>query len=172
MTWRILLTPPAPGVRNMALDEALLHRARQTGEGVVRVYSWSQPTISFGRHQRTRGAYDAARAARAGLAVVRRLTGGRALVHDREITYSVTAPDRPGEDLRSSYRDVNALLAASLARLGVPVGVAGRGPRLAAPALAPCFELPAEGELTWGGRKLVGSAQVRVAAARLDPSAR
>ena len=161
MTWRLLLTQPADGVKNMAIDEALLERARSTGEGVVRVYSWTRPTISFGRNQRARGAYDPSRAAQAQLDVVRRVTGGRALVHHREITYSVTAPVRDGEDLRASYAKINALLVDALSRMGVPVAVAGRTDRLAPPGAAPCFELPAKGELIYDGRKLVGSAQVR-----------
>lgn len=160
MLWRLLLTPPATGPLNMAIDEALLDRARATGEGVVRVYSWSRPTISFGRNQRACGAYDPARAAAAGLDVVRRITGGRALVHHREITYSVTAPVED-EDLRTSYAGINALLVDALARIGVAAVVAGRTERLPPPGSAPCFERPAEGELVHAGRKLVGSAQVR-----------
>lgn len=161
MPWRLLLTPAATGPWNMAIDEALLDRARATGEGVVRVYSWIRPTISLGRNQRARGAYDAARAAEAGLDVVRRITGGRALAHHREITYSVTSPVLDDDDLRASYVRINALLVDALGRLGVDVIVAGRTDRLPPPGSAPCFELPAEGELVCAGRKLVGSAQVR-----------
>jgi lipoate-protein ligase A len=160
MLWHLLLTPPATGPLNMAIDEALLDRARATGEGVVRVYSWSRPTISFGRNQRACGAYDPARATAAGLDVVRRITGGRALLHHREITYSVTAPVQD-DDLRTSYTRINALLVDALARIGVAAVVAGRTERLPPPGSAPCFELPAEGELVHAGRKLVGSAQVR-----------
>jgi lipoate-protein ligase A len=168
MHWRLLLTPPLAGARNMAIDEALLERARGRGEGVVRVYSWVQPTISFGRNQRAIGIYDPARANRANLHVVRRLTGGRALVHHREITYSVTAPVREGDDLRGSYARINALLVESLTRLGVDVIIAGRTDRLASPSAGPCFERPAEGELMHRGRKLVGSAQVRIDGAWLQ----
>ena len=76
----------------MALDEALMSRARRSGETVLRVYGWAAPTLSFGRHQRALGEYDEAALLRAGVGVVRRPTGGRALLHDREVTYSVTAP--------------------------------------------------------------------------------
>lgn len=168
MHWRLLLTPPLAGTRNMAIDEALLERARGGSEGVVRVYSWLQPTISFGRNQRAVGIYEPVRADRASLHVVRRLTGGRALVHHREITYSVTAPVRDGDDLRGSYARINALLVEALTRLGVDVSIAGRTDRLASPSAAPCFERPAEGELMHQGRKLVGSAQVRIDGAWLQ----
>jgi lipoate-protein ligase A len=161
MLWRLLLTPPSTGPRNMAIDEALLDRARETGEGVVRVYSWIRPTISLGRNQRARGAYDPARAAEGGLDVVRRITGGRALVHHREITYSVSATVQDGDDLRTSYARINTLLVDALGRLGVVATIAGRTDRLPPPGSAPCFELPVEGELIHAGRKLVGSAQVR-----------
>src|SRR3954466_12069034 len=90
--WRLLVTPPASGPENMALDEALMARAIETGEWVLRVYSWATPTLSLGRNQTARGRYDLGRIRERGLGVVRRPTGGRAILHDREITYSVTAP--------------------------------------------------------------------------------
>lgn len=166
--WRLLLTPPLDGVENMALDEALMMRARHSGEGVVRVYSWSAPTLSLGRNQRAAGVYTAQRAAARGVAVVRRATGGRALLHHREITYSVTAPAPAHESLAASYRAINAVLLDTLRTLGVPATVAERGKRLPPPGSAPCFELPATGELMVGGRKLVGSAQIREQEAMLQ----
>jgi lipoate-protein ligase A len=147
------------GPDNMALDAALMLRARQTGDTVLRVYGWSEPTLSFGRNQRALGAYDAGTVARAGLGVVRRPTGGRALLHHREITYSVTAP--LGEPLGSTYHRINALLVNALARLGVPAEVAAPEGPSRAPTGTPCFAEPAQGELVVRGRKLVGSAQWR-----------
>jgi len=145
----------------MALDEALMARARRTGDGVVRVYEWASPTLSLGRNQRALGVYTAERARDAGVTVVRRPTGGRALLHHREITYSVTAPAPTGLSLAASYGRINALLVDTLRAMGVEVLVAERGGRVPPPASAPCFEQPAPGELTAGGRKLVGSAQYR-----------
>src|SRR5574338_791147 len=110
MDWRLLLTPPLGGVENMALDEARMERARSSRETVFRVYSWTQPTLSFGRNQTARGAYSPERADERGVAVVRRLTGGRALLHHREVTYSVTAPLVLGASLRESYGRINRLL--------------------------------------------------------------
>lgn len=161
MRWHLLLSPPLDGADNMALDEALLQRARDTGEGVVRVYSWSTPTLSLGRNQRAVGAYPAQRARELGVDVVRRPTGGRALLHRREITYSVTAPAPEHESLTQSYRAINEVLLAALRGLGVDAKVAIRHDRLPPPGSAPCFELPANGELMLDGRKLVGSAQYR-----------
>jgi len=161
MRWHLLLTPAMGGVDNMALDDALMTRARRTGEGVVRVYSWIGPTLSLGRNQRARGAFDSARAAAQGVGIVRRVTGGRALLHHREITYSVTAPIPPTESLMASYHRINTVLVRALRALGVPVTVAHSADRFLPPDSAPCFERPANGELAIGGRKLVGSAQLR-----------
>lgn len=161
MHWMTLLTPPLSGAENMALDEALLARARRENAAVFRAYSWSEPTLSFGRNQSVAGAYDASRAREHGVAVVRRPTGGRALLHHREVTYSVTAPFAIGASLRESYARINRLLVDGLRRLGVAVEVAVPRERAAAPGPAPCFERPAAGELVVAGRKLVGSAQWR-----------
>ena len=156
----LLLTPPMRGAENMALDEALMERARRTGEWVFRVYGWSAPTLSFGRNQTARGAYDAAALASRGIDAVRRPTGGRAILHWREATYSVTGPDGGAGSLRESYERINRLLVAGLRQLGVAAAPAAER-RAVAPGLAPCFDHPATGELVHDGRKLVGSAQWR-----------
>ena len=158
-SWRLLLSPPLDAATNMALDVALMRRARATGEATMRVYSWATPALSLGRNQPARGHYDEDRAARDGVEIVRRPTGGRALLHHREVTYSVTAP--AGDSLRASYARINALLLDALRRLGVHASLAAPVARAAAPSLAPCFEAPANGEIVVGGRKLVGSAQWR-----------
>jgi len=142
-------------------------RARRTGETVLRVYTWSRPTLSLGRNQRARDVYHHGALAASGIDVVRRPTGGRALLHDREITYSVTAPS-PADSLRASYDEINGILAFALNALGVPVQIAEPAGRAAAPSALPCFAEPARGELTVDGRKLVGSAQWRDRGAMLQ----
>jgi lipoate-protein ligase A len=144
----------------MARDAALLARAAKTGESVFSVYCWERPTLSFGRNQRARGQYDRARLSERSVDVVRRPTGGRAILHHREITYSVTAPLRDDESLRAAYDRINGILLAGLASLGVRATIA-RGGKALAPGPIPCFELPAEGEIVARGRKLIGSAQWR-----------
>jgi lipoyl(octanoyl) transferase len=152
----------------MALDEALMARALRRGHTVLRVYGWSRRTLSFGRNQRAVGLYDEPTLAERGIDVVRRPTGGRALLHHREITYSVTAPCDDAGGLLTEYGRVNALLCSALGSLGVPVVVAAPASRAAAPSAAPCFAEPARGELTLHGRKLVGSAQWRDRGAMLQ----
>lgn len=156
--WRWLDSGAADGATNMAVDHALMERAAETGEAVFRVYAWSRPTLSFGMHERTRLRPETVAAA--GLDAVRRPTGGRALLHDREVTYAVAAPIND-VGLADSYAAINEILAAALARLGVGVQPAPRRGRASAPDGQPCFAEPNVGELELHGRKLVGSAQRR-----------
>ncbi len=155
----------------MALDEALMQRARERDEAVLRVYTWSRPTLSLGRHQTARGHYDLARAAALGIDFVRRPTGGRAVLHHREVTYSVTAPAGMLGSPRESYHRINRLLLDGLRRLGVRAGEAVGTARPPRPGVAPCFETPVAGEIVAGHRKLVGSAQVHEHGALLQHGA-
>ncbi|MBA3580417.1 MAG: hypothetical protein H0W42_10580 [Gemmatimonadaceae bacterium] len=166
-SWRTLLSPPLTGAENMACDVALMERARATGEAVVRVYSWTAPTLSFGRNQKTAG-YDPTRLAQAGIDVVRRPTGGRAILHHREITYSVTAPVDAAGSIADEYSWINALLVRALRAMGVPAEIAAPAGRAPAPDAKPCFASATAGEITAGGRKLVGSAQYREAGSMLQ----
>ena len=161
MPWRLLLSPPGAAAENMALDAALMDRALRTGDTVLRVYGWQQPSLSLGRNQTARDVYDPERARELGVAIVRRPTGGRALLHWREVTYSVTAPVDASAPLRESYARINRLLVDGLRRLGVRAELARPASRAPLPGDAPCFETPTEGELVCGDRKLVGSAQWR-----------
>lgn len=144
----------------MARDAALLARAAETGESVFSIYTWERPTLSFGRNQRALGEYDRETIRKREMDVVRRPTGGRAILHHREITYSVTAPVRQNESLRDSYERINRILVEGLRRVGVAAEIATKGKAIA-PGAIPCFELPSEGEIIARGRKLVGSAQWR-----------
>ena len=166
--WRLLIAPPRSGAENMARDTALQARAAETSETVFSVYSWSRPTLSFGRHQPATGRYDLERIQAAGVDVVRRPTGGRAILHNREVTYSVTAPLQNAEPVRETYYRINRILLDGLTRLGVIAGLAAPGERAPAPSIRPCFETPGEGELVADGGKLVGSAQWRDGGALLQ----
>lgn len=162
---RLFVSPPADGPTNMAIDEALLRRAQRTGETVYRLYSWSRPTVSLGRNQIAQGRYDLSLARAKGVDFVRRPTGGRAILHHREITYGVAAPVAAFGSLGESYRAINRLLVEALRLQGVEAREAEAPDRTPIPGMTPCFEAPAAGELVaggrTGGRKLVGSAQVR-----------
>lgn len=159
--WRLLRTPPLDGALNMAVDEALLSRAAHSHEWVVRLYAWSEPTLSVGRHQRALEYYDPAALATAQIPVVRRPTGGRGILHDREVTYSVTGPVVGAGSLRETYARINRVLQVAMRHLGVEAEHSTRHGRAIPPGSSPCFASPAEGEMVVGGRKLVGSAQWR-----------
>jgi lipoate-protein ligase A len=120
------------------------------------------------------GLYDLDRIRAAGIDVVRRPTGGRAILHDREVTYSVTAPLEDAAPLRETYSRINRILQDGLSRLDVTVVPAMSSGRAAVPSGRPCFETPAEGELVAQGGKLVGSVPGRrsVVAAWLHPRQR
>lgn len=146
----------------MALDEALAATVRE-GEGVVRLYRWDPPTISFGRNQPAVGRFDRQAAASSGIDFVRRPTGGRAVLHDREVTYAAIFPKRAFGSPRRAYALIHAGLARGLGRLGVDARVVGpEEGQVLPPDAGPCFRAPAPGELVVGGRKVVGSAQVRI----------
>jgi lipoyl(octanoyl) transferase len=167
-SWSFFLTPPLSGVANMAIDAAMLDRARAQGVTIVRVYSWSRPTLSLGRNQSAQGLYDFQRIRERDIDVVRRPTGGRAILHWREVTYSVAAPIDAGESLRASYARINLLLLQALQAVGAAAELAGSTQRETHPGLAPCFDHPSSGELVAGGKKLVGSAQWRESGAYLQ----
>jgi lipoate-protein ligase A len=157
-------TPPAPGAFNMALDQALMASVGAGGDPVLRFYRWSPACVSLGRNQPAAGRYDEGLLRARGIDVVRRLTGGRAVLHARELTYSAVMPDRALGSARAAYASINRALVAGLRRLGVPAALQPPSAlREPVPSLAPCFQHPAEGEVVSAGRKLVGSAQVRQA---------
>lgn len=168
MRWRWIANPAdavpaaATGARNMAIDSALLASIAEGAPPAIRLYRWDPACLSFGRNQVARGEYDADRAAHLGLDIVRRPTGGLAVLHDAEITYSVIAPVGMLDGPRRAYRRIHEAVATGLAHLGVvtdlatPPGGGVAAPDASAPA---CFASPAGGEVLAAGRKLVGSAQ-------------
>jgi lipoate-protein ligase A len=154
----------APGARNMALDEAAMHGAGR-GEHLLRFYGWTPPCLSLGRNQPTP---DRARGpARTPLVlgddIVRRPTGGRAVYHGPELTYALAVPERFLGGPRRIYTATHAALGTALRALGVEPdrGAAVAGGEGTALDSRGCFAAPAPGEISAGGRKLVGSAQWR-----------
>jgi lipoate-protein ligase A len=169
-TWRLLETGAGAGTWNMACDRAILDAVeRGAAPATLRLYGWSPPAVSLGRHQPDPDGAAALRLAALGVDWVRRPTGGRAVWHGppaEELTYSVVARlDDPAlaGGLGAAYRRIHEGLAAGLARLGVAAALA---PRARAVAVRPtsriaCFAASVPNEITVAGRKLVGSAQQR-----------
>ena len=167
--WELLLdSMGASGAGNMAIDAGLLTLAQRTGRAFLRLYRFDPPCLSFGRNEPVTG-YDRAAIARLGVDVVRRPTGGRAVWHEHEVTYAVAAPIAAFGGLRLAYGAIQGWLAAALRTLGAGATLAPAGQTPAAPTRSgACFAAPVGGEVLVGGRKLVGSAQVRRGTALLQ----
>ena len=148
----------------MAVDEAILE-AVAAGESppTLRFYGWRPPCVSLGYRQPA-NVVDDERCAAAGWDVVRRPTGGRAILHVDELTYSVVAPvgePRVKGGILESYRRLSEALVVGLNLLGLTSFEAPRDPAANGPASPACFDGPSNYEISHKGRKLVGSAQVR-----------
>ncbi len=155
--------PAAGGAWNMAVDQALVELYPQQQWPTLRLYSWAPACVSLGIAQQW-SAVHVERCAERGIEIVRRPTGGRAILHDREVTYSVvTRQDDPliaAATIVAAYAQISAALVTGLRRLGVAAELAAR-PGTDATKSAACFDLAADHEIIVGGRKLVGSAQAR-----------
>lgn len=165
------IDPPRSGLENMRVDRLLLTWVESSSEPLtlLRFYRWEGPTVSLGANQEIPQALDLEYCRRRNIPLVRRPTGGRAVLHDHELTYALASNDRvlfPATGVLSTYLAVSKSLRAGFEILG------GR-PELAPPPsnrlnLAPrsgagaCFVSSARYELQWKGRKMVGSAQHRL----------
>jgi lipoate-protein ligase A len=171
VTWRLLNTGSADGAANMAVDEAILTAmAERRSLPTLRFFAWEPPCLSIGYNQAMMDEVDIARCRQAGVDLIRRPTGGRAILHTDELTYSIVAPQREPRvagGVVESYRRLSAGLVRGLQFLGVDVAQAEAGHGTVAPigqdadVSAACFDAPSAYEVTAGGKKLVGSAQVR-----------
>ncbi len=167
MQWRFLNTGCGEAGMNMALDEAIMLTHEAGGAPpTLRVYGWRLPTLSLGYAQNTAKEIHLDACRQYGVEVVRRPTGGRAVLHDDEVTYSVVMPlalsDGAGT-LTEHYRLIGLALSAALSRLGLSVRLARPQRSVSARQTASpaCFAALSRYELSVAGKKLVGSAQKR-----------
>jgi len=163
--WRLLTTPPARGSWNMAVDEAILESAtRGDVPPTLRLFAWQPACLSLGYAQPIADV-DRARLAQQGWELVRRPTGGKAILHTDELTYSVTGPQsepRLTGSVLESYRRLSAALLKALHLLGIPAQSQAEVLHMNSGPKGPvCFEVPSKYEITVGGKKLIGSAQAR-----------
>lgn len=187
--WRIFNDRNLSGAFNMAVDEALLESVIGGGQPVVRFYSWQPAALSLGVNQSV-GEIDREECTNRGFSVVRRITGGRAVLHRHELTYSVIASEsdpRVSGGVIESYRKISAALVEGLQSLGAHVTLAQPNRALFRGISAPrrcsgsdldamaesshgaiCFDSTSAYELTAHGKKLVGSAQARRGGALLQ----
>jgi lipoyl(octanoyl) transferase len=171
-TWRLLIHDPQPPPLALAIDEAIaLCCADRGGLATLRLYQWDRPAVSIGRFQTIDRAVRAEPCRAAGVPVLRRITGGRAVWHHHELTYSLVSPlpsplFPPG--LSETVAMIGRALAASLQQLGLPVDrpaaperASDRARRGRAHASPFCFDQASWYEVTLDGKKVIGSAQRR-----------
>lgn len=158
-TWRLLIDPSHPGASNMALDEALALSAADSGRNTLRLYSFDPPAITVGRFQRIDGFLDTDVCDRQGVGLTRRPTGGLAILHKDDFTYSVVSPrgatGSAGRDVH--FRKIADGVTAALGLLGISAEVASHGE--AALGRGWCFEMEHGVDIVWASRKICGSAQ-------------
>jgi lipoate-protein ligase A len=163
-TWRLLITAPTDGATNMAIDEAILYAlAEGHGQPTLRFYQWAPPCLSLGYNQPF-SEVDEAVCQSLGYTWVRRPTGGRAILHTDELTYSyiTSANDiRVKGGIVDSYRALSQGILRGLQYLGADAVQAKRDMPKNPEQGTACFDTPSSYEITLNGKKLVGSAQVR-----------
>jgi lipoate-protein ligase A len=167
--WRLLVDEPRDGPTNMAIDEALALGCDQGwSPPTVRVYRWALPTVSLGVNQSIEGEVNLSACRERRIPVVRRPTGGRAVLHHRELTYGLAIPVLPGSrSVLHDYRWISQCLLLTVQRLGVEATLS-RGDHSQGEAGGVCFLSSARYEVTVNGRKLIGSAQRRLSRALLQ----
>ncbi|MFO7982080.1 MAG: lipoate--protein ligase family protein [Desulfuromonadales bacterium] len=166
--WRYINSGPLEGSRNMALDAVLFESvARGESAPILRLYNWDPPTVTLGYGQRDGEAVDLDYCRDVGLDVVRRPTGGRAVLHDREVTYAIIAPEGMDDfsgGILDNYRAISEILRDTIRSFGLPAElVTGRGgaARKTEVDRSVCFTAPSSYELVVEGCKIAGSAQKR-----------
>ena len=161
--WRLVQTQPSDGAWNMAVDEAILESvSRGDSLPTLRLYGWAPPCLSLGYAQPIADVDRKALQAR-GWGLVRRPTGGRAILHTDELTYAVIAPvsePRVAGSVLESYRRLSQALLLALQKLGLQPNADREYPQSNAGGPV-CFETPSNYEITIAGKKLIGSAQAR-----------
>ncbi|HET7626890.1 MAG TPA: biotin/lipoate A/B protein ligase family protein [Bacillales bacterium] len=163
-TWYFLDSGERSPAYNMALDEALIHWMNQgLVRPTLRFYTWNPPTLSIGYFQEMKK-INLEGVKKHGYGLVRRLTGGRAVLHDKELTYSVTvSEDHPNmpKNVTEAYRVISEGLLQGFRELGLAADFSIPTEKLKRTSSAVCFDQPSWYELVVGGRKAAGSAQTR-----------
>ena len=165
--WRMIKTEALDGAMNMAIDEVLLRNVQAgISPPVVRLYRWNPATVTLGYAQRGAHQFNREYCDDKGIDVVRRLTGGRAVLHDEEVTYAIISRHEglfTGDPLQS-YETIAQVLLACLRILGLDAVTSGRHAGTdcaAAVEQSACFTAPAQFEIVCGGKKICGSSQKR-----------
>ncbi len=160
----ILEKTPLAGAQNMAVDECLFNLCHKQKIGFFRLYAWEKPTFSFGVSQKISRAIDVDFIRSSRCFYVRRITGGKTVLHDDEITYAVISSEDifyKDHDLYHSYMLISRVLVNAFQSLGLAAYLSLGSPSQLSKSDNPCFSFPTPGELEIAGKKIVGSAQKR-----------
>ena len=166
MTWRFLDFQRYNAFKNMAIDEAIFRETiKNKKPPTIRFYGWKPAAVSIGYFQNIEEEINLEKCRAAGVDIVRRLSGGKAVFHSAEVTYSVIACNKEESfpaDISGTYKIISKCLARGLADLGIETVLAETGRTLHdADFKACCFSMPSRNELLVSGRKICGSAQIR-----------
>jgi len=164
-SWFLLLeTEPRRAAENMARDEYLFRLCHEKKCGFFRIYAWAQPSFSTGVSQKADKALNLDFIKANGCAYVRRITGGKTVLHDHEITYAVASSEDiffKEHDLHQSYLLISRVLVQALQTLGVEAALSKGSPSELSRSHNPCFSFPTPNEIEVRGKKIIGSAQKR-----------
>jgi lipoate-protein ligase A len=157
-------TKQLSAAENMARDEYLFHLCHNLKIGFFRLYTWSNPSFSFGISQKITKALNLEYIEKNGFSYVRRVTGGKAVLHNDEITYAVISSEDifyKEHDLYQSYMLIAKVLIAAFKRLGLDASLSAGSPAKLSKSNNPCFSFPTPNEIEIAGKKIIGSAQKR-----------
>jgi lipoate-protein ligase A len=163
--WKLILDEePLPGSWNMAVDDFLFHSLGNNPQTYLRFYRWERPTASLGYSQNIRKVVDIEYCKKNGIDIVRRMTGGKLVLHHKEVTYSLCSSDsqRFTSTLMDSYRLISEALMRGFVKMGLKPFLADAPPDSYVKGNMPCFSYPARDEIEVQGKKIVGSAQKRI----------
>jgi lipoate-protein ligase A len=163
--WDLIIDDtPLDGSWNMAVDEYLFQSLTEEQQTIVRFYAWKNPTVSLGYSQKVLEIADVEFCKKNGIDIVRRMTGGKLVLHHKEVTYSLASSDTEvfTATLADSYRIISEALMKGLEMMGLMPALASPAPQEYVRGNLPCFSYPSRNEVEVGGKKIIGSAQKRV----------
>jgi lipoate-protein ligase A len=165
--WDLIIDDtPLDGSWNMAVDEYLFQSLTEHPQTILRFYSWKNPTVSLGYSQKALEVADLEFCKNNGIDIVRRMTGGKLVLHHKEVTYSLTSSDTEifTSSLNDSYRIISEALMIGLKKMDLAPSLASPAPQEYIRGNLPCFSYPSRNEVEVAGKKIIGSAQKRVGA--------
>ncbi|MBD3414214.1 MAG: hypothetical protein GF421_07290 [Candidatus Aminicenantes bacterium] len=162
--WSLLVeNEPQKGSYNMAVDDYLFESLAKKSQTVVRFYSWKKPTVSIGCSQDIKQVLNLEFCRKNSIDIVRRITGGKLVLHFKEVTYSICSSDVQTftSSLSKSYQLISKSLVRGLNDMGIPAYLAEGNQEAYSRSSLPCFSYPAQNEIKVKEKKIVGSAQKR-----------